>query len=133
MRANEKPSILRNWVRPSAGVGALTLGLLLFAGWADSPRSGKLDQFARCLTEKRTVMYGSFLCPHCQDQKQLFGDSFAYVQYVECSSPGKRQINPECASAKIQHVPTWVFGDGQRREGMTTLKELSDRTGCKLP
>lgn len=78
-------------------------------------------------------MYGSLLCPHCQDQKQLFGDSFAYVQYVECSSPGNRQMTTACASAKIQHVPTWVFGDGQRREGMTTLKELSDRTGCNLP
>lgn len=110
--------------------------LLVFASptvGGGSSRTGKLDEFARCLTEKKVVMYGSFLCPHCQEQKEMFGDSWPYVQYIECSMPGSRQMTSACAAAKIQHVPTWMFADGQRREGKLPLKELSDRTGCKLP
>ena len=132
MEGNEKPGVFRSWNKPLIG-SAVTIAVLLLAGWASSSRSGRLDQFAQCLSEKKAVMYGSFLCPHCQDQKDLFGDSWPYVQYVECSTPGSRQMTSACSAAKIQHVPTWVFGNGQRREGLTPLKELSDRTGCKLP
>lgn len=112
---------------------AMILALPSLAGGGAPSGSGKLDQFARCLTEKKVVMYGSFLCPHCQEQKELFGDAWPYVQYIECSMPGSRQMTAACSAAHIQHVPTWVFPNGQRREGMTPLKELSDRTGCKLP
>lgn len=132
MERNDKP-MFRWWTKSFTGTAITVVFLLLFTGGASSTRSGKLDEFARCLTEKKAVMYGSFLCPHCQDQKELFGDSWPYIQYVECSTPGSRQMTPACAAAKIQHVPTWVFGDGQRREGMTPLQELSQRTGCKLP
>lgn len=132
MERNDKP-MSRWWKKSFTGTVITMLFLLLFTAGASSTRSGRLDEFARCLTEKKAIMYGSFLCPHCQDQKELFGNSWPYIQYVECSVPGSRRIAPACAAAKIQHVPTWVFGDGQRREGLVQLQELSQRTGCKLP
>jgi len=91
------------------------------------------DAFAKCLADKKATMYGSFLCPHCDDQKKLFGPSFRYVPYVECSIRGSRQMAFPCVAAQIRYTPTWIFADGERRTGLQQLKELSEKTGCKSP
>src|ERR1041385_8352379 len=49
-----------------------------------------LDSFAQCVSAKGARMYGAWWCPHCADQKELFGFAFQYVNYVECSPPGQR-------------------------------------------
>jgi hypothetical protein len=92
-----------------------------------------LDGFAQCLAEKKATMYGSFLCPHCDDQKKLFGSSFKYVPYVECSERGSRQMTFPCIVAHIRFTPTWIFADGERRTGVQSLKNLSVKTECALP
>lgn len=92
-----------------------------------------LDSFAKCLTQQRVVMYGSSICPHCADQKKLFGSSFQYVTYVECYVPGSHQMSPACAKADIQVVPTWSFPMGTQLRGAQSLKMLSAATGCPLP
>lgn len=78
-------------------------------------------------------MYGSFLCPHCEDQKKLFGSSSSYVPYVECSVPGKRELTFPCMVEQIRYTPTWIFADGERRTGLQSLQALSEKTGCRLP
>ena len=35
-------------------------------------------------------MYGLYWCPHCIEQKQMFGEAFHYVPYVECAIKGSR-------------------------------------------
>jgi hypothetical protein len=99
---------------------------------ADPAGSTKLDNFAKCVATKSTF-YGSFWCPHCEDQKKLFGDSFKYIHYVECAVPRSRQISFECMAARIRVTPTWIFSDGERREGVQSLQQLGDKTGCRLP
>ena len=47
--------------------------------------SGEYNTFAKCLTEKGLVMYGTDWCPHCQNQKALLGDSFDYITSRACS------------------------------------------------
>ena len=98
-----------------------------------SAADNKLDGFAKCLSQKNAKMYGLFWCTHCQDQKELFGSSWVYVNYVECAVPGSRQIVQACKDAKIQHTPTWTFVDGTRKEGLMQLSDLAKQTGCKLP
>ncbi len=93
----------------------------------------KMDTFAKCLTEKKAVMYGASTCSHCADQKEMFGPSFQYVTYVECMVPGSRAETEQCKSLGIKHTPTWIFGDGSRLEGAIPLDKLSQQTGCKLP
>ena len=94
---------------------------------------GKYDSFSKCLTEKNVTMYGSVWCPHCQNQKKLFGDSWKYVNYVECSVEGSPTAgeNPECTAAGIAGYPTWVF-NGEKRPGEQSLLSLSLWTGCPL-
>jgi protein-disulfide isomerase len=104
-----------------------------FCTTTGSAESGNLDGFAKCLADKRAVMYGSFVCPHCDDQRKLFGSSFRYVTYIECSVRGSRQMTFPCIAAQIRYTPTWIFDDGERRVGLQSLKSLSEKTGCQLP
>lgn len=115
-------------------IGLLCLLVVLvpttLAGSGDESR---MDSFAKCLTAKKATMYGSLLCSHCDDQKKLFGSSFGYLTYVECSIPFSRQVTPACQAAGIRYTPTWIFADGDRREGTQTLEKLSKKTECPLP
>lgn len=110
--------------------GLAIVGLFLSVGFSQSTDQ---DAFAKCLAEKKATMYGSFLCSHCDDQKRLFGSSFRYVPYIECSARGSRQMTFPCMAAQIRYTPTWIFADGERRTGVQQLKDLSEKTGCKLP
>lgn len=96
-------------------------------------KTSKLNAFAKCLTEKQAKMYGAFWCPHCAEQKELFGSSFQYAPYIECGIKGSRAIEPVCTQNSIQRFPTWIFADGDRTEGKKSLEYLSDKTGCPLP
>ena len=76
-------------------------------------------------------MYGAYWCPHCANQKQMFGPSFKYVKYVECDPKGN-DANPQlCTEKGIDGYPTWIHGD-TRLSGEQTLRELSSISGCKL-
>ncbi len=94
--------------------------------------NNKYDIFARCLTEKGAVMYGAEACSHCKDQKQTLGGSFKYIKYVECSKDTKL-----CLDKGVEAFPTWLFGTSTKKvvgfDKNTTMKELSDATGCVLP
>lgn len=92
-----------------------------------------LDGFAKCLSSKGAHMYGAWWCPHCADQKELFGYAFQYVNYTECSPEGQRTETPQCKQEGIKHFPTWRFADGSSNEGVLQMTELSAKTGCKLP
>jgi hypothetical protein len=92
-----------------------------------------LDGFAKCVTKSGAKMYGAWWCPHCADQKELFGFAFQYVNYVECSAPGQRTENNTCKQAGVKNFPTWQFSDGSREEGTLPLPALAAKTGCKLP
>jgi hypothetical protein len=94
---------------------------------------GQYDEFAQCLTEKGAVMYGAYWCPHCLNQKKMFGRSWQFVNYVECDRRGDN-ANPElCAANNVEGYPTWIFADGTRLTGELSLKVLGDKTGCDLP
>jgi hypothetical protein len=115
-----------------AAVIALAFVAVYYFGYRQ--RMHRYDAFARCLTQKGVKMYGAYWCPHCADQKNLFGASFKYAPYVECGVPGDtRKMQPECTDAGIKHYPTWQFPPvGERVEGEMPLADLSLRTGCPL-
>ena len=93
----------------------------------------RYDEFAKCLSSKQVKMFGAYWCPHCADQKEEFGKSFQYVNYVECAIKGSKEMTPACKAAGVQHFPSWQFGNGPLVEAVFPLQELSDKTGCSLP
>jgi hypothetical protein len=112
--------------------GVILLFALAYAGgWYY--RNHKYDDFAKCLASKQTKMYGLYWCPHCAEQKAMFGKAFRNVPYVECAIRGSRALAPECAAAGVKLFPSWQFGTNKPVEGVFPWEELSDKTGCSLP
>ncbi len=95
-------------------------------------RPGQLDSFAVCLKDNGAVFYGAFWCPHCQNQKKMFGNSARKLPYVECSNPSGNGQLQVCADKKIEGYPTWEFADGSRLTGEIPLSTLAEKTGCSL-
>lgn len=112
----------------------VVVGLVVFAVnntvGDDDPSS--YDEFAQCLTTAGVTMYGAWWCPHCENQRELFGSAFDSVDYVECSTAA-RTMNQTCQDAGIEGYPTWEFADGSRVSGEQTLETLADKSGCALP
>ena len=112
---------MRKWIL------VITLIITLFLYGCGQSNPVVDDNFAKCLTEKGAELYGSKDCPHCQDQKAIFGDSIKFVNYIECS------INQQkCAEEEIKYLPTWKFEDGTVTTGVKYFDYLSDKTGCVL-
>ncbi len=106
--------------------------IIIAITWYLLSKPGKYDDFAQCLTDKGTKMYGAYWCPHCLSQKALFGSSWDKVNYVECATPGSSQQKEVCNTAGIKSYPTWVFSDGKSIQGELSLEQLGSFTGCPL-
>ena len=113
-------------------MAALVIALLIILFVVIPNLPGKYDDFARCLADSGTKMYGSYLCPHCNEQKEMFGNSWRLMDYVECSGPGGQGQSETCAREGIRLYPTWEFPEGSRESGTFSFQELSDKTGCPL-
>ena len=97
-------------------------------------KNHKYDAFAKCLTSKNAKMYGLYWCPHCADQKREFGASFQYVPYIECASQDDpHQLTAACKAAGVKLFPSWQFGSDPPKEGVLSLQDLGQKTGCSLP
>jgi len=107
------------------GYGALT-GAFIANPSQEPSQEGTYDSFAKCLTEKGAVMYGTYWCQHCKNQKAMFGSSFQYVNYVECT-----QQESLCQANGIEGYPTWVI-NGNKYSGEKPLETLASLTGCEL-
>jgi len=109
----------------------VALGFVLLVSYAPkSPtaKAGTLDEFAQCVASKGLSMYGAYWCPHCQNEKAAFGDSFKYINYVECTVK-----TDECTAKGVEQFPTWIFADGTKFVGEQGLSGLAKDTGCVLP
>jgi thiol-disulfide isomerase/thioredoxin len=107
-------------------VVVLVIGGLVYT----SRLPGNLDSFATCLKDKGATFYGAFWCPHCQEQKAMFGRSRSKLPYVECSTPDGNGQTEVCKDKKIIGYPTWEFADGTRETGVISFAKLSDKTSC---
>jgi hypothetical protein len=97
-------------------------------------KNHKYDSFAKCIATTNARMYGLYWCPHCADQKREFGSSFHYVPYVECASENDpHELTAACKAAGVKLFPSWQFGSDPPKEGVLSLQELSQKTGCSLP
>ena len=131
-----------------------------------SLRGGEMNEntpvavLARCLADKGVTMYGAEWCSHCQNQKNMFGEAFKLIPYVECPK------NPaQCLAAGVRGYPTWIFpsmdstispradsinspqagstslsqassrqvASSNRLEGEQELEKLAKASGCVLP
>jgi uncharacterized membrane protein len=89
----------------------------------------------RHLREIGAKEYGAYWCPHCHDQKMLFGkEAAALIDYVECDPKGQNSRAQMCqaAAANVKGFPTWEI-KGQFYSGTQSLEKLADLSGYTGP
>lgn len=83
------------------------------------------------LTKAGAVMYTAYWCPHCHEQKELFGkEATARLKIVECAPDGRNSQAELCASKKIQGYPSWEI-KGSIDSGVKPLQVLAERSGYR--
>ena len=93
-----------------------------------SPEQIKL---AEHLTKKGVVMYNAYWCPHCHDQKEMFGKEAAEkLNLVECAKDGFQNKRDLCESKGITGFPSWEI-NGSIDSGVKSLKELAELSNYK--
>jgi uncharacterized membrane protein len=119
-------------VVPGALAAAVLVPLAAAFIWAMPEGGGRGFEasLARHLREQGAVMYGAYWCPHCTEQKALFGDAANDLPYVECAKDHVNGRPDLCEKAGVKAFPTWVMGS-ERREGVLSLSALA--TFSKFP
>lgn len=99
-------------------------------GWAITTTSTEAEiALAKHLTKIGAKKYGAFWCPHCYEQKQLFGkEAFKEINYIECAVGGKNPQVELCQKAGIKGFPTWEI-NGKLEEGIQMLDKLAELSG----
>ena len=90
---------------------------------------------ARHLRQIGAKEYSAYWCPHCHDQKMLFGkEAAAIIDYVECDPRGQNSRAEICkaAAANVKGFPTWEI-KGQFYSGTQSLQKLADLSGYTGP
>jgi uncharacterized membrane protein len=124
------------WLTKSVGTALVVITVLHlhYAGYWGKTASAEdpwIRGLAVHLTKIDAKFYGASWCPHCKDQKQMFGSSVDRVPYIECSPGGPRApVSQVCKDARIESYPTWII-NGQRYDGTQTLQALAQFSNYK--
>jgi len=95
-----------------------------------SPEKIKL---AEHLTKEGAVMYNAYWCPHCHDQRELFGkEASSKLNIIECAEDGKNNQSELCKAKGINGFPSWEI-NGRIESGVKSLAELAEWSNYKGP
>ncbi len=87
------------------------------------------EALARHLNRIGAKLYGTYWCPYCNMQKNVFGEkAFSQINYVECDLAGQNPRPDLCRKANVSSYPTWEI-KSQLYSGMRSLQELADLSG----
>ena len=74
-------------------------------------------------------MYSAYWCPHCHDQKQLFGKTATdELKIIECAKDGVNNQYELCQQKGIDGFPSWEINN-KIYSGTRGIQELADITG----
>jgi uncharacterized membrane protein len=103
-------------------------------GWEIATSSGESEiELARHLQKIGAKAYTSWWCPHCYEQKQLFGkEAIAELSVIECDPKGKNAAPDLCKAAKIEGFPTWEI-KGKFYPNVQPLEKIAEISGYQGP
>ena len=108
------------------------LGFYFLTNKSTSGEPKDIEAFTKCLSDGGVKLYGAYWCPHCQNQKEMFGNSIKNINYIECSTPDGEGQTDVCKQAGITSYPTWEFQGGKRVTGGLTFDKISEYSNCSL-
>jgi uncharacterized membrane protein len=108
------------------------------SGWEITTTSGDAEiQLANHLAKVGAKEYVAYWCPHCHEQKLLFGkeaykvitDNNVKVECAQDSPVGRPQ---DCKAAGIEGFPTWIINN-KSYSGVQNLSDLANASGYTGP
>jgi uncharacterized membrane protein len=108
------------------------------SGWEVTTTSGEAEiALAKHLTQVGAKEYSAFWCPHCHEQKLIFGKEAAQIidkenVKVECAAESPKGKPQVCQAAGVKGFPTWVIS-GKSYSGIQNLDELAKVSGYTGP
>lgn len=88
---------------------------------------------AEHLTASGAKLYTAYWCPHCHDQKELFGrQATEKLTVIECAPDGRNSQRELCEAKKIEGYPSWEI-KGQLDSGVKPLAKLAEASGYQGP
>ncbi len=107
-------------------------------GWEITTTSGEAEiALANHLVKIGAKEYVAYWCPHCHEQKLIFGkEAYKIINdsiKVECAPDGLKGQPDLCKAAKVEGFPTWII-NGKSYSGVQNLEELakvSNYTGSR--
>lgn len=119
------PFLMKSVGAAAVAIIALHLHFAGYLGSAPGPEDPWIRNLAEHLSKSDVKFYGASWCPHCTEQKHLFGSSEKRIPYVECSPGGPKGPQAQaCKDKNIQSYPTWII-NGQRYTGVQPLDTLA--------
>ncbi|MEN9496930.1 MAG: hypothetical protein RLZZ516_1440 [Cyanobacteriota bacterium] len=113
--------------RPAAPVGQ---GVAPAVNASSSPAKIALAEY---LTASGARIYTAYWCPHCHEQKELFGrEATAKLTVIECAPDGRNSQKALCDQKKIDGYPSWEI-NGKIDSGVKPLAKLADLSGYRGP
>jgi len=81
------------------------------------------EQLAKCIGSK-SILYMQEGCIACREQEKIFGDSYKFLNKVDCIQDSTR-----CLIENVTATPTWQINN-KKYKGVKTIDELKNMTGC---
>ncbi|MGK0208759.1 MAG: glutaredoxin [Patescibacteria group bacterium] len=109
------------------GISFVIVIALIFGAinvFSSNPNLDEMDLIAQCITAKGGAMYGTNWCTHCQAQKEKFGSSFRYIDFVDCDKEAET-----CIIEGVRGYPTWKI-NGQVLTGTQDVSVLANVAEC---
>lgn len=100
-------------------------GVVILATFLIKNKGGETsDEIAKCIGQN-SIIYSQLGCHACEAQKNLFGESYQYLNEIDCYYTPQK-----CIDANITATPTWIIKN-QKYVGVQSIDELKEFTGCK--
>ncbi len=112
----------------------LIFGLYYFTDWFSKVTgyiSGEDEttKFAQCLEERGVEFYGGRYCAQCEKQREVFGSSIGFLNYIECATnPRGEVIDTRCQN--LREIPAWYINKSIYY-GYKNISELRELSGCE--
>jgi uncharacterized membrane protein len=118
---------LRTGSPPISQTGATGAAIVTTSGPAELA-------LAQHLRDSGAVMYGTWWCRFCHQQKLWFGaEATAILPIVECDPQGQNSQVAVCqAQEGLQGYPTWKI-NGELHPGLLSLQQLAELSGYSGP
>jgi len=100
----------------------IIFGVVILATLLIKNKGGETsDEIAKCIGEN-SMLYTQLGCHACQAQEDLFGESYQYLNKIDCFYEREK-------CAEITATPTWLI-NGEKYVGVQSIEKLKELTKC---